>query len=437
MKPLISAHWSRVLRVESKRWQRRLIFVLGGITVGAAAAAMALLADQAIEFFARLTERAPYVALIVTPAGFALSAFLARRYFPNCQGSGIQQAIAARQLSSHAARHRLVSLRLAVGKILLTLLGLLCGASIGREGPTVQVGASVMFAVGGLSAVRQRGLILAGAAAGLAAAFNTPLAGIVFAIEEMSRSFEQRASGLIIACILAAGITAVFLLGNYTYFGATAETLRSPTEWLAVPVCGVIGGLMGGLFSRILIAVAGGLPGRPGAWIKRFPVGFATACGLAVAVLGLLSAGHTFGSGYEEARGLLKGSEALPPQFGILKFLATTLSSISGIPGGLFSPSLAVGSGFGANIAELLTGAPFGPIVLLGMVGYFSGVVQAPITAFVIVTEMTDNHAMLMPLMATAMVAYLSSRLVCSEGVYHALARGFVAAAGEPTRGRH
>ena len=123
----------------------------------------------------------------------------------NAQGSGIPQAIAARHLTDQAARERLVSLRIAVGKIILTLFGLLCGASVGREGPTVQIGASIMLAIGRFSPRRQPGLILAGAAAGVAAAFNTPLAGIVFGIEEMSRAFETRTSSLIIAAVTVLG----------------------------------------------------------------------------------------------------------------------------------------------------------------------------------------------------------------------------------------
>ena len=170
------------------RWRRRAIFLLGGVAVGAAAVALALLADQAQRLFALLLTWRREAAFAITPIGFMLSVFLTNRYFQNSQGSGIPQAIAARQLSDQAARGRLVSMRIAVGKILLTLLGLLCGASAGREGPTVQVGASIMFAIGRLSPRRQAGLILVGASAGVAAAFNTPLAGIVFGIEEMSRA---------------------------------------------------------------------------------------------------------------------------------------------------------------------------------------------------------------------------------------------------------
>jgi H+/Cl- antiporter ClcA len=425
MKSLRAGHYLRWAKVTSARWQRRVIFLLGGITVGAAAVALALLADQAQAAFALLLTKSQYASLLVTPLGFMLSVFLANRYFPNSQGSGIPQAIAARQLTEQTARGRLVSIRIAVGKIILTLLGLLCGASVGREGPTVQVGASIMFAIGRMSPRRQPGLILAGAAAGVAAAFNTPLAGIVFGIEEMSQSFEVRTSGLIIAAVVAAGLTSLGLVGNYTYFGTNASVLQPGVDWLAVPFCGVAGGLLGGAFSRIAIVVARGLPHSLGRAIKSHPLPFALICGVGVALCGIASGGAVFGTGYAQVKAMLETGTPLPWNFGILKFAATALSTISGLPGGIFSPSLAVGAGLGADMAHLFPAAPLGAIVLLGMVSYFAGVVQAPITAFVIVTEMTQNHRMVLPLMVASLIAYATSRLVCPEGIYHALAKGF------------
>ena len=283
-----------------------------------------------------------------------------------------------------------------------------------------------MFALGRLSPRRQPGLILAGATAGVAAAFNTPLAGIVFGIEELSRAFELRTSGLVIGAVIAAGLTATALLGDYSYFGHNSDMLNTAAEWLAVPVCGVVGGLMGGIFSRILVLLAGGLPGRIGGWIKRQPVPFAVLCGLGVALCGMASGDTTFGTGYEQIKSVLADGAPLPWSFAILKLAATTLTSISGIPGGIFSPSLAIGGGIGLNLGAIFTSVPVGVMILLGMVAYFAGVVQAPITAFVIVTEMTDNHAMMVPLMATALIASSTSRLICPEGVYHALAKNFV-----------
>ena len=134
----------------------------------------------------------------------------------------------------------------------------------------------------------------------------------------------------------------------------------------------------------------------------------------------------TYGTGYDQAKQLVEGNAAVPQSFGILKFLATTLSTVSGIPGGIFSPSLAVGAGIGANLATLLPGTPVGPVILLGMVGYFSGVVQAPITAFVIVLEMTNGQSMTVPVMLTAVIGYGTARFIGTRPIYHALSENFL-----------
>jgi len=421
--------------IQMVRWRRELIFLMGGLLTGLVAAGFAKLADLSSLGFLTIESRWPYAPLLITPAGFALSIYLTLRLFPGAQGSGIPQAIAAREIEDQSRRAALVSIRIAVGKIILTALGLLCGASIGREGPTVQVGASLMYATGRMSPLRQPGLIVAGASAGVAAAFNAPLAGVVFGIEELAKSFEMKTSGLIIATVIMAGLTSQAILGDYTYFGTAHVGLGHMMDWLAVPVCGVIGGAMGGIFSRILILVLSGFPGRVGRWIKAYPVTFAALCGLGVALCGLASGGSIFGTGYAQARALLDGTTPPPASFGALKFLANTLSSICGIPGGIFSPSMAVGAGIGANLAPLFPGAPLNAMVLLGMVAYFAGVVQAPITAFVIVTEMTDNHHMMVPLMAAAVIATAVSRLIAPVGVYHALARNFIPPASTPPAG--
>lgn len=387
--------------------------------------------EYANGLFHRAVMVSPWFALLIAPLGLAAVAYITHRFFPGSQGSGIPQTIAALHMRHAASRDAVLSPRIAIGKIFLTFLGLASGASVGREGPTVQIGASIMHALGGWARFSrieiERGLILAGGAAGIAAAFNTPLAGIMFAIEEMSGSFERRTSGTVLTAVIVAGITSLAVMGNYAYFGHTAAGLDFNRGWIAVLVCGVAGGLLGGMFSRGLIyASSAGLSGKAGVFMRKRPVLFAAFCGFVLALIGLLSGGTTYGTGYHEARHILEGTGTLTPAYGVLKMLATIVSYLSGIPGGLFAPSLAVGAGFGANLAAILPYAPAGAVITLGIVAYFAGVVQAPITAFVIVMEMTDDHAMLLPLMTTALLASAMSRLVCRRPLYKALAKNFL-----------
>ena len=407
-------------------WRRRALFLVGGLVVGAVAVAMAKLADEAQQLFHMIVARWSWAPFVLGPGGFALAAWLTRTYFPGAQGSGIPQVIAAHKMEDLPARARLVSVRIAVGKIILLLLGLLCGASAGREGPTVQVGASTMFFFGRLEPHRQPGLMLAGSAAGIAAAFNAPLAGIIFGIEEMSRSFEVRASGLVLGTVIAAGLTSLAIVGDYTYFGATDASLPVGPQWAAVLVAGIVGGLAGGLFSRILILVGKGFSHPAGRWMRRRPILFAAACGLVLALCGVLAGGTVFGTGYEQAQSILSGNAGITWLFGPVKLVATAVSSVSGIPGGIFSPSLAVGAGLGRDLAPLMPQVPLSVFAILGMTAYLTGVVQAPLTSFVIVSEMTENHALVIPIMLASFVAQAASKLVCPDGVYHALSEHFM-----------
>lgn len=411
-------------RVLTRRWRRRLTFAIGALCVGLIAVAFAKSADIASNLFSQVVAKFPLSPLLLTPAGFALSVWLIGTAFPNTQGSGIPQAIAARTLRSQHLRAKFVSIRAAIGKCVLTLVALLVGGSVGREGPTVQVGASLMFAAGRLSERRQPGLVLAGAAGGVAAAFNTPLAGIVFAIEEIGKSFESKGSTLIITAVIMAGMTSLTLIGDYAYFGATSVALPIK-NWLSIPVLGIAGGLLGGVFSRLLIQTADGFPGPIGRFMKAAPISAAAVCGLLVAVIGLASNGLTYGTGYDHARLAVHGSP-LPVAFLPFKFLATAVSSISGIAGGIFSPSLSIGAGLGADLSVFFPSAPLSALVLLGMAAYLSGVVQAPITSFVIVSEVTNDHHIMLPLMATSLLGAWASKTICKDGLYHALATRMV-----------
>ncbi|HEY4043169.1 MAG TPA: chloride channel protein [Rhodopila sp.] len=424
----------RMPLVSPRLWWRRVVFWVGAVLVAAVAVTFAQAADAAGGLFLRYAAGHAWLPYVIAPTGLSLSFLLTRYVFPGAQGSGIPQVIAALHMHDEAMVDRILSVRIAVGKVLLTLLGLASGASIGREGPTVQIGASIMNALGKLLRLPRlelrRALVLAGGAAGIAAAFNTPLAGIVFAIEELSHSFETRTSGTVFTAVVVAGATTLGLVGNYAYFGQTAAALPNGPAVLAVILCSVTGGLAGGLFSQALIVAAQGLPGWAGRLIMRYPVGFAALCGLLLAVIGTLSGGQTYGTGYAQARGMVEAHSSLPGTYALLKLAATVVSYVSGIPGGIFAPSLSIGAGLGSILAPLVHGAPAGAMILLGMTAYFSGVVQAPITAAVIVMEMTANQSLTIPLMATSFLSFAVSRLVCRRPLYGALARRFLQVSG-------
>ncbi len=388
-------------------------------------------ADTTIELHRRLIRGHAWIALFIAPAGFAALTWLSLRFFPGTEGSGIPQAIAA-SLSEETKTHRyLLSIRIAISKIFLTLGGLLVGASVGREGPSVQIGASIMHT---LTRVRRfgyigssRDLIAAGAGAGIAAAFNTPLGGIMFAIEEMCRYRTFRTNGATLVSVILAGLASLAILGSYNYFGRTTATLSLgwPSGIWPVLAAGVLGGFLGGGFSRLLIISARGLPGEVGKLSRQRPVVFAALCGLGTAMIGLMSGGIIYGTGYAEARAALEGNAQLPLYFMIAKMGVIWLAFASRIPGGIFAPALAVGAGMGTIITALLPEVPAGDqaaILVLAMGGFLAAMTQSPITSFVIVMEMTANNQLLLSLMATAVIAHGISRSICRVPLYHALA---------------
>lgn len=427
-----------------RAWVDRGVVLGYAVLAGLAVVGFTLLSEWAFELFQHGYAEQPWLVLIWTPALTAGIVWLTRRWVPGAAGSGIPQVMAALSPTLPAdMRHRFVSLRVSLGKTLLGALGLLAGLSLGREGPSVQVAAGVMHNArhwlrrgGGLS---EHALLVAGGAAGIAAAFNAPLAGVVFAIEELSRKLRSHNSGLIIAAIVLAGLMGVSAFGNYTYFGAIRVPTLDTSALLPGLLVAVSCGVAGGLFARLLIASLTGSPDRISRWRQRRPVLFAALGGLAVAVIGLVSGGATFGAGGEEVRRMLAGETDASQLYALLKLVATWITTWCGVPGGIFAPSLSIGAGIGHDIAQLTAGgagSALSPVLIaMGMAGFLAAVTQAPLTSFIIVMEMIDGRAMVLTLMASAMVASLISRLI-SRPLYAVLAehliRGVLAPSAAP-----
>ena len=443
-----------------------------------------------------------FIAMGTVALAMPLIMRLRDKFFPGTEGTGIPQAIAALHVEDGPIRKNMLSMRIAVGKSLLLAMGLFFGPTIGREGPSVHVGACAMYLV---SKVRklpdhlvQRGLILGGGGAGIAAAFNAPIAGMVFAFEEIGRSFEKNNAGTIVRTVTVASLVVISLLGwDYLFYGSINKHYGfGLMHWCAVPVIAVIGGVLGGLFSRCVIW---GTPRITRACARR-PWRTGLLLGVLLALMGYASQGQSYGSGYPQAKAILmyRGTDyyqqlgvsrdapdsvitqayeqksTVQPLLGlhgklddsqmeietayrvlidpnerafydtwhleqegyswwypVTKAGASFVTLISGIPGGLFDPSLSVGAGLGNTFADTFSrwfdGLDAQLIVMLFMVAYFAGVVQSPITVFVIMLEMTDARFVTLPLMATSILAYECSQRVCPTSIYEALAEQFLA----------
>ena len=417
--------------LERGPWQDRAVVLGHAAATGGLVVAFTLLAEAASHAFQsawRGDGSLVWATLLWTPALTVALLWWTRRFAAGAAGSGIPQVVRALDDDVTPGQQRwLVSLPLSLQKVVLVSGGLLAGLSIGREGPTVQVGAGVMAHarrwLSPRSGIDAHDLMVAGAAAGIAAAFNTPLGGIVFGLEQLTRRRGITHSTLVIAAIVLAGLVAVSVFGNETYFGRLRVQQLSRELLLPGLLVALGAGLAGGLFARLLVASARGLPDRFSRWRQTHPYRFAAGCALAVAVIGVVTGGATAGAGYAPTRALLEGQAELPGVYTVLKFCATWLSAWTGVPAGVFAPSLAIGAGIGHDIALLagLDREAAIPLIAMGMAGFLAASTQGPITAFIIVMEMVSGQAMVLSLMASAMVASGVSRLV-SPPMYGELA---------------
>ena len=403
--------------------RRRTATLTGAIAIGLVALAFANLADLAQRYFAALLGTAGWGMLLITPLSFAGLVYLTRRFAPEARGSGVPQVIAAAPMPQ-PERSPLLSLKTAAAKFALTIAGLLVGASSGREGPTVQISAALMTAVHRVFRVPlSAAVVIAGGAAGVSAAFNTPLAGVTCALEELASAYEQRLTLLVMVAVVISGLVSLGLAGDYLYFGSLQDVIAIGPGLIAVPIVAIIGGAAGAVFSRLVLFFAD-LRHRILGPINLHPVLFAAVCGLIIAAVGLVSGGVSWGTGYGPAKALIEGASE-PYWFAPAKFIATLATSISGIPGGVFAPSLSIGAGLGGLLAPFFHDVSPGTIALLGMTAYFVGVVRAPLTSTVIVMEMTNSRSMLLALLACAIIAEGVASLLCREKLYHGLSRSF------------
>lgn len=444
--------WRKAL-LTREAWWGYLVVALGGMAAGLGAMYFCGVELFVGGYVRDWNNERPWLAFLIMPAFLILIIYLRDNFFCGTDGTGIPQTIAALKLRDGVARDAVLSMRIAVGKLILTTLGLLAYLSIGREGPSVQLGACFMRCCNRFAHfpahLVQRGLILAGGAAGIAAAFNAPIAGVVFAMEEIGRRFDKNNMGTLVRTVILACVVCTIFMGNYYFYGDLDHD-RDPLlfdsigQWLIVPVIAIVGGLLGGLFSRTLLIC---MPHVGRAMKKNFVI-TAGLIGFSCACLAWFTEGGTLGSGYAQAQALLlqgspeyletltphhqdilvEAKDHVTPFYFLWRALATFLVLLTAIPGGLFDPSFSVGAGMGHTLFPMFawSGATEQSVILLFIVAYFSGVVQSPMTSFIILLEMTGVTMFALPLAMTAMLAYEVSRLVCRTALYEALAFNFL-----------
>ncbi len=409
--------------------------LIGASLVALFSLGFAKLAELGLEWNALWTAKYPLAVWLVLPLGMALLAWFTPRYTPYVGGSGIPQVIAALSLPHGARKSYLVQFVQTLWKIPLTFLAMLFGASVGREGPSVQVGAAVMLAWGNwchhhniaFRGLNANELMAAGAGGGLAAAFNAPLAGVIFALEELGRGVILRWERRVLLGVLAAGFILVAIDGNNPYFPLYKGATNTKDILLWVLMCGVICGILGGIFARLLAkGVAGVVPALIRGWVRHHPVTMALILGLILAGLGTYTNGQTYGTGYEVVTQALDGQLIQPETTGIAKLFATVATYWTGIAGGIFTPALTVGAGIGSQISgftgELVDGRL---LVLLCMAAFLAGATQSPVTAAVVVMEMTGSQPVLIWLLIGGIISTIVSRQIMPKPFYHFAAGRF------------
>lgn len=379
-------------------------------------------------------EKQPYLVFILTPVAFVLAWLLVAKFAPAARGSGIPQVMAGIELSSPTTYGRtgyLLSLRVAMVKILSSVVLLLGGGVIGREGPTIQVSAAIFRAINRLQPAgwpqlsRQIALVTGGAA-GLAAAFNTPLGGIVFVVEELTQTHITRFRTAVFTAVIIAGMTAQAIQGPYLYLGFPKVT--ASTGWFLgiVVFAAMLCGLAGAIFAKTLLWV--------NAYRRRFDTLLTQAawvggCGLVLAAIAFWVGTDAVGTGKPIINRLLFQNDHQTPWYlFVVRFLGMALSYSSGAAGGVFATSLSAGAILGDALARLANVTPSDTnlVILVSMVSFLTGVVRSPFTAAILVLEMTDRHSAIFQLLLGGLMAQGAASLIDPVSFYEHLKEGFV-----------
>lgn len=370
-----------------------------------------------------------WMIFIIAPIGFVLSWWLVKEFAPYAKGSGIPQVMAAVEIANpkeHRKIHHLLSLKIIVFKILSSIMLVIGGGAVGREGPTIQIAGSVFRKVNEYlpdwwPKISKKNMIMTGAAAGLSAAFNTPLGGVVFAVEELTKTHINYFKTALFTAVIIAGLTAQTLAGSYLYLGYPKT--QGVEMGIIFPVI-LVAAVCGFFASHLSIIML-----RINTWKKRLKTDWAnilflSASALVIASLAYFVNKEILGSGKEiMERTLFTDDKHEDWYVPVLRMIGPALSFTSGGAGGIFAPALTAGASFGSVISGWINLAPneTNVVILAGMVAFLTGITRAPFTSSIIVLEMTDRHSLIFYLMLAGMASSLISMIVSRHSLYDSL----------------
>ena len=416
-----SQRWSALVKQREEQVFLLLTLLIGAL-VGLTVVAFIVLTER---FGARIdaTGAAAWRRLVVPIVGSLSMGFLLYKYFPDARGSGVPQTKAA--LFARGGR---ISLRTVFGKFFCTSATLASGIPLGREGPSVQVGAGIASVLGralGLSPEKIKALIPVGAAAAVAAAFNTPLAAVLFALEEVVGDLHAPVLGSVVLASATSWAVLRLLLGNDPLFKVPQYQLVSPVELFIYAVLGLLGGLLSAAFTKSLLKLRDRFLRLP-----RKTMWFQPAVGGVVVGLMGWFVPQTLGVGYSYVGQVLNGRMALKLMvlLLVLKLIGVVVSYASGNAGGIFGPALFLGAMLGGAVGSvahnLFPGyvATAGAYALVGMGTTFAGIVRAPMTSVVMIFETTRDYSVIVPLMISNLVSFFVSSRFQRQPIYEVLA---------------
>lgn len=421
-RPASPRQWGEFVRDREEQVFLVLTLVIGAL-VGMVVVAFIVITER---FGAKLypADGAAWRRILVPVAGSLGMGYLLFKYFPEARGSGVPQTKAAL-----FAREGYISVRTVLGKFFCTAATVASGIPLGREGPAVQVGAGIASVLGrrlGLRDEKIKALIPVGAAAAIAAAFNTPLAAVLFTLEEIVGDLHAPVLGSVVLASATSWVVLRLFLGNEPLLQVPSYQLVHPIEFGIYAILGLVGGLMSAAFTIGLTHARKSfqrLPKKSG-WLQP------AAGGITVGIMGWFIP-QILGVGYKHVGDALNGTMALRLMVLLLalKLVSVVISYASGNAGGIFGPSLFMGAMLGGAIGNLAHhyfpahAATQGAYALVGMGTAFAGIIRAPMTSVVMIFEITRDYAVIVPLMIANLVSYFIATRFQKQQIYEVLAR--------------